>query len=120
VIDEDTIHIKYIVDKALIKMEVKIVVKKITRLSKHSDSKSTRPPLVLVEFNDSTEQSKVINSARKLAKDTSLKKLYISRDLIPDEQKALPKTKKCWESSQELQFTDEQCVDVVNRTSLVN
>jgi hypothetical protein len=64
---------------------------------------------VLVEFNDATEQNKVINSARKLAEDASLKKLYISRDLTPDEQKALAMTKKkCWESNQELEHTDDQ------------
>jgi len=107
--NEDAKYMKEMVDKALTKMDVGVSAKKITRITRHSESKSTRPPLVLVEFNDATEQNKVINSARKLAEDASLKKLYISRDLTPDEQKALAMTKKkCWESNQELEHTDDQ------------
>jgi len=107
--NEDAKYMKEMVDKALTKMDVGVSAKKITRITRHSESKSTRPPLVLVEFNDATEQNKVINSARKLAEDANLKKLYISRDLTPDEQKALAMTKKkCWESNQELEHTDDQ------------
>ena len=107
-------------DKSYIDATVKSVLeeigadfgaKKISRIARHAKSRSARPPLVLVEFNDAAEQMKVLSCAKKLAEaeEQSLKKINISRDLTPDEQNALVLTKKkCWVMNQKLPNEDSQ------------
>ena len=70
-----------------------------------------RPPPVLVELNNPTQQRKVLTAAKNLANasEKCLRKLYINRDLTPDEQHCLKiKKSECWHLNQKLNDQDSE------------